>query len=395
MTFRLSCSRSLTCVAVALVAAGCATTRPPALAPSAALPAMKAPSDVLFWTPSEREAAFRAMDAIAPHRPVPAGSRVRPLPPGAPLEFDPTAFMEANHTAGLLVLQDGRVRLERYGLGFTAAGRWTSFSVAKSLTSTLVGVAIARGLIESVDTPIVRYLPELAGSGYDGVTVGQLLSMTSGVAWNEDYEDPQSDLARFFGERAVPPGVDPTLAYMKTLTRAAEPGTRWHYSTGETALVGVLLSRATGQHLTDFLSESIWRPWGMERDAGWMVDESGQEAGGCCVIATLRDWGRLGQFVLEGGVIDGRRVVREGWFAEATRRHADIGAPGRGYGYQWWTRDDGSFDAVGIFGQLLHVDPKRRLVVVLLSAWPTATSDEASTARAKLLERINAAVDAG
>ena len=256
------------------------------------LPRLHTPSDVLFWTPEQREAGFRAMEAIVPHRNVAAGGRVHPLPQGEPLAIDPEPFMRAHQVAGLLVLQDGRIRLERYGLGFGPEGRWTSFSVAKSVTSTLVGTAIADGHIEGLETPITRYLPELTGSAYDGVSVRQLLTMSSGADWNEDYEDPESDVAHFFGDRTIPEGTEPTLDYMRRLRRAAEPGTRWHYSTGETSLVGVLIARATGQPLADYLSKKIWRPYGMERDAAWMIDDNGQEPGGCCLVASLRDWGR-------------------------------------------------------------------------------------------------------
>lgn len=355
------------------------------------LPRLHTPSDVLFWTPEQREAGFRAMEAIVPHRNVAAGGRVHPLPQGEPLAIDPEPFMRAHQVAGLLVLQDGRIRLERYGLGFGPEGRWTSFSVAKSVTSTLVGTAIADGHIEGLETPITRYLPELTGSAYDGVSVRQLLTMSSGADWNEDYEDPESDVAHFFGDRTIAEGTEPTLDYMRRLRRAAEPGTRWHYSTGETSLVGVLIARATGQPLADYLSKKIWRPYGMERDAAWMIDDNGQEPGGCCLVASLRDWGRVGQFVLDGGVIDGKPVVPDDWFAAATTKQIDIGTPGRGYGFQWWTHDDGSYEARGIFGQYIHFEPEQRLVVVILSAWPTASSREATRARGELLDAIRAA----
>lgn len=359
---------------------------------AADLPSMHTPSDVLFWTPQQREAAFRAMEKITPHRTVAAGGTTHLLPHGEPLKVDAASFMREHQTAGLLVLQDGKVRLERYGLDFGPEGRWTSFSVAKSVTSTLVGAAIADGYIESLDTPIERYLPELTGSAYDAVTVRQLLTMTSGADWNEDYEDPNSDVALFFGEREISAGIDPTLDYMRQLKRAAEPGTRWHYSTGETSLVGVLVSRATGKSLADYLSQTLWQPYGMERDAAWMIDESGQEPGGCCLVASLRDWGRVGQFILDGGVINGRRVVPETWFAQATRKHADIDMPGRGYGFQWWSFDEGYFQARGIFGQTIHIDPDLRLVVVMLSAWPVASSESEGGARDAFLTEIREAV---
>jgi CubicO group peptidase (beta-lactamase class C family) len=301
-------------------------------------------------------------------------------------------MLASQETAGLLVLQDGRVRLERYALGHAAAGRWTSFSVAKSVTSTLVGAAIRDGYIRGLDDSLTRYLPELAGSAYDGVTVRHLLTMTSGVAFNEDYADPNSDIARLY-RAPPPPGEDVNVAYMRRMPRQAAPGTRWNYKTPETNLTGLLVMRATGKPLATYLSEKIWRPYGMEQDATWLLDD-GREQGGCCLQVALRDYARFGQFMLEGGRAGGRAVVPDGWVAAATTRQADIGRPGSGYGYQWWTSDDGTYAARGIFGQLIHVDAARRLVIVTSSAWPVASGPEMSQRRARLIEEISRAVDA-
>ncbi len=357
------------------------------------LPTLEKPSQVLFWSQEARDAGFRAMERIVPHRVVKTGTTVHPLPDGAPLDLDVSAYMAQERTAGILVLQDGKIRFERYGLGFGPEGRWTSFSVAKSLTSTLVGAAIKDGAIESLETPIVRYLPELEGSAYDGVTVRQLLTMSSGARWNEDYTDPNADVARFFEPRDTG-GMDPTLHYMRQLERAHEPGRRWHYSTGETQLIGVLIRRATGKSLADYLSEKLWAPYGMEREAGWMIDEAGQEASGCCVMASLRDWGRVGQFVLDGGMAGGQSILPDGWLAQATSKQADIGEAGEGYGFQWWTHPEGRFGAYGIFGQSITIDPRRKTVVVILSSWPNATGTQHSQARSALLKQIADAVDA-
>ena len=214
--------------------------------------------------------------------------------------------------------------------------------------------------------------------------------MTSGVRWNEDYTDPNSDVARMFAV-TPPPGEDVTVAYLRTLPREAAPGSKWVYKTGETNLIGVLVRRATGKPLATYLSEKIWRPYGMEADAYWQVDANGQEVGGCCLSVTLRDYARVGQLILEGGVAGGRRVVPDWWFGQATSKQADIGSPGRGYGFQWWTGPDGTFDAVGIFGQLIHLDPKRHLVIAASSNWPKATDPDLSRARAALIGRITAA----
>ena len=367
-------------------------TSVPALATAQDLPPLEKPSQVLFWSQEAREAGFRAMERIVPHRVIRAGGTAHALPQGEPLALDVDAYMQAEHTAGILVIHDGKVRFEKYGLGFTREGRWTSFSVAKSLTSTLVGAAIKDGSIESLETPIARYLPELDGSAYDGVTVRQLLTMTSGVEWNEDYTDPNADVARFF-EPHDTGGMDPTLHYMRQLKRAAEPGTRWHYSTGETNLIGVLVTRATGKPLADYLSEKIWTPYGMEQDAGWMIDAVGQEASGCCVMATLQDWGRVGQFILDGGKIGDTSILPEGWLEQATTKQADIGDPVEGYGFQWWTHENNRFGAYGIFGQSITIDPNRRTVVVILSAWPNAIGHAHSQARNALLNHIAQTVD--
>lgn len=352
------------------------------------------PAGVLFWAPADRERAFRRMDAVMPHAPVSRGDApVRALPPGAPLDLDPSAYMADQNVAGLLVIQDGRIRLERYGLGLGATERWVSFSMTKSLTSTLVGAALKSGAIGSLEDPVTRYLPALAGGGYDGVTVRQLLTMTSGVRWNEDYFDPNSDVARFLREPPRP-GEDPVVAFMGRLPRAAQPGTRWNYSTGETNLVGSLIAAAEGRPLAQLLSERIWSRAGMEADAVWALDQGGREMGGCCVSATLRDWGRIGLMALENGQVGGDRIVPDDWFAQAVVKQAETGEAGEGYGFQWWTQDDGVYGAYGIFGQAIRVDPERRLVIVVLSAWPQAVGRTHTAARRAFFRQIDAAVDA-
>ena len=203
-------------------------------------------AEILFWSQAQRDANFPHMEALFPGHVVAAGKKVAPLPVGLSLPVpasDVDAFIAAQNVAGLIVVQDGSVRLERYARGLTREGRWTSFSVAKSFTSTLVGAALRDGYIKSVDDPVTRYIPDLAGSAYDGVSIAQLLTMTSGVKWNEDYTDPQSDVARMFSI-PVPAGMDPTVAYMRTLPRESPPGSKWVYKTGETNLIGVLVGNA-------------------------------------------------------------------------------------------------------------------------------------------------------
>ena len=358
-------------------------------------------ADVLFWGQTKREAGFPHMEAHFPVRTIKRGERVHSLPAGVPLTVTIPgkdgvqtldAFMAEQKTAGVLVIQDGHIRLERYALGYGKEGRWTSFSVAKSFTSTLVGAAVRDGYIKSLDDPVTRYIKGLAGSAYDGVSVRQLLTMTSGVKWNEDYADPKSDVAQLF--TVVPdPGVDANVSYMRKLPREAAPGTKWRYKTGETNLIGVLVTQATGKSLSDYLSEKIWQPYGMEQDGIWMIDALGHEPGGCCLSASLRDYGRFGQFIMDGAVANGRKVLPDGWLEAATVKQADIGRPGAGYGFQWWTEDKGPFNAEGIFGQAIHIDPKRRLIVVVSSAWPAADPPERWRALGRLFEGVAAAAD--
>lgn len=359
-------------------------------------------AEVLRWSQAQKLSGFPRMEALFPARTVAAGSRPRALPSGLPLAtFEAggaqapalEAFIAAEHIAGLLVLHDGRIRLERYALGHSAAGRWTSFSVAKSLTSTLVGAAIKDGHIGGLDEPVTRYIGELRGTAYEGVTVHQLLTMTSGVAFNEDYGDPDSDIARLYREPPEP-GLDATVSFVRSLGREAEPGTKWRYKTPETNLAGTLVMAATGKSLAEYLSNKIWRPYGMEQEATWLVDHVGHEQGGCCLQAGLRDYARFGQFILEGAKLDGASILPDGWLEAATRKQADTGLSEGGYGYQWWPAEDGSFQARGIFGQLLHIDPARKLVVAISAAWPEARAPARRAAQAALIDSIAAVLDA-
>ena len=354
--------------------------------------------DVLFWNQPQRDAAFRALDRVpllAKSHVVTAGGTVMPLPPGPPLKLglDVDAYMAGQRSAAVLIVHDGKLRLERYGLGYDASGRWTSFSVAKSFTSTLVGAALRDGAIKSMDDKVSDYIPEMKGSVYDEVSLRQLLTMTSGVKWNEDYADPNSDVARFNGHKPED-GVDSLVSYMRRLPREVPVGTRWHYSTGETNLVGVLLARAVQKPLATYLSEKIWMPAGMEQQATWILNRSGQEISGCCVQASPRDYARFGLFILGGARIGGQSIVPDGWLAEATSQRTGIDRPGRGYGYQWWTYTDGTFAARGIFGQGIFIDPKRRIVIVSNADWGAGATDRvASEAREAFYRAVQKAVD--
>ncbi len=357
-------------------------------------------ADVLFWSQSQRDAGFRMMDRVSflvEARDIPATDTLKDLPEGPPLslDLDLDAYVQDNRHAAIVILHKGQIRLETYGLGFDATGRWTSFSVAKSLTSTLVGAAIIDGYIESLEDPVSKYIPDLTGSAYDDVTVAQLMTMSSGVRWIEDYEDPASDVA-LFNTHVSDDGGSNLVSYMKGLPRAHPAGEVWNYSTGETNLIGILVREATGKPLAEYLSEKIWGPYGMQQDASWLLNEDGTEISGCCIQATTRDFARFGQFMLDGAAINGQAIVPAGWIEQATSKQIENGLPGQGYGFQWWTYDDGAYAADGIFGQGIFIDPARNLVIATNSSWSSAMGDvdRAHAKREEFYKAVQAAIDA-
>ncbi|WP_298632547.1 serine hydrolase [uncultured Umboniibacter sp.] len=353
--------------------------------------------DLLFWSDEQRDFAFRALDKmplLAKSRVMSASEQPLQLPAGQPLEMplDVDAYMSTQRAAGMVIVHNGEIRFEDYRRNFTADGRWTSFSVAKSLTSTLVGAAIKDGYINSVDDKITTYLPGLEGSVYNDVTVEELLTMTSGVRWNEDYGDPNSDVAKF-NNHVPEPGVDTTISYMRSLEREAPAGEKWVYKTGETNLIGLLVNRATGKTLADYLSEKIWQPYGMEADASWLLSSSGQEISGCCIQATVRDFARVGLFMLSEGKVNGESILPEGWLADATTNHVGNISPNYGYGYQWWTLDNGAFMARGIFGQGIFIDPARQLVIASNGNWAVASDRQRMEERLQFYQLIQQEID--
>ncbi len=335
------------------------------------------PQKFLFWTPEQQVAGYRNINKIFPTRIIEAGGKTLELPQqlvslgnvkftadGRTMTVD-EYFLKKN-VAGLLVIKDGRIAYERYGLGNTKDSLWVSFSVAKSVTSMLVGAAIQDGYIKSVDEKITDYLPRLKNSAYDQATIRNVLQMSSGVAWNEDYADPNSDVNRATWDTLS------LYEYLRNKPRVAAPGEVFNYNTAETNLVGTLLRSAIGNNLSTYLSEKIWKPFGMGSDANWMLSEvGGGETGGCCINATLRDYGRLGLFALHNGQLaDGTQVLPEGWMKESTT--PSKGNPG--YGYFWWLGADGTFRASGIFGQAIYVNPKENVVIALHSARAVASN---------------------
>lgn len=356
---------------------------------------------VLFWPQAKRDADFPHMYRIFPANRVAHGHHVHALPKGPALvpqwanaSTTLSSYMQRYHVAGVMVLQNGRVRLARYAKHFGPHTHWASFSVAKSVTSVLLGIALQQGYIHSLDDKVTTYVPALRHSAYADVTLRELLTMTSGVRWNEDYTDPHSDVARMYLGACV--GDEPqVVSYLKNLPRAWPPGTHFTYNTAQADLVGVVVQRATHRSLAEWLSETIWKPYGMASDAYWIKDGcSGRDTGGSGLSATLADYARFGEFMLNGAEINGRAVIARAWMEDGLGKQEDVDEPGRGYGYLWWTDTDGSFAAIGIFGQLIYVDPKLHLVIAQIASWPKPDSKNEVAARRAFVTAVKRAASA-
>jgi CubicO group peptidase (beta-lactamase class C family) len=340
--------------------------------------------------PDLQVSTFRHIDRLFPTRVVSRGASAYPLPvsdhtltnvhfTSQGRKYDLFDYLSLNRVSGLLVIKDGKIVLEDYELGNTEKTRWVSMSMVKSISSTLVGAATQDGYIASLDDPIAKYLPQLKDSAYEGASIRNVLQMASGVKWDETYVDPKSDRRHMLNlQLEQKPGT--ILQFMASLPRAGAPGTIWNYSTGETHVIGALIHAAVKRPVAEYLSEKIWSKFGMESDATWWLESpGGLEVGGSGLSATLRDYGRFGEFVLHGGKAGDTQVVPKNWFSEAGTSK-QVGGKLVDYGYMWWTFGptsdpvhQGAFRAQGIFGQSIYINPRERVVIVTWSARPKPT----------------------
>ena len=286
------------------------------------------------------------------------------------------AYLARQPATGLLIARGDTILVERYQYARTDRDRFTSWSMAKTVTSMLIGIAIAEGFIRSVDDPAAAYVPELAGTEYGRTSLRHLLQMSSGVRFREDYRAGSSDIARLVLATYLRRGTGGVSAVTPFNQRLAPPGRRFSYSSAETQVLGLVLRAATGRPLAEYLEAKIWQPMGAEADATWLVDNSGQEAAFCCLNAVLRDYARLGLLLAQGGGWRGRQLIPAAWVIEATtvpEGQPYLGAVTAtlGYGYQTWigpldTVADGRrlFLLWGVRGQRIYVDPRSRLVMV-------------------------------
>lgn len=307
-------------------------------------------------------------------------------------------YLQRENVTGMLVLKNGKVAYKYLGEGNTDSTLWTSRSVGKSVVSTLVGIAIKQDKIHSLDDRVTDYEPDLTGTAWQDVTLRQLIQHTSGVEWNEDYTNPDSDFAHLTQCEAQPGTYDCVRNIITGLKRAHPAGQSWSYSSGGAWLLGDVLEKATGMPLAQYLEKTIWQPYGMAQDGVWHAYQPGKhDVGAHGFNATLEDWGRFGEFVLSGGQLkDGKKLLPDNWLKQASdwttaKNSVTAAHPEGSYGYQWWNNAvpadaqqvtpaaadslQGSMWALGIYGQVIMINPAEQLVIVQWSTWPQAEPD--------------------
>lgn len=310
-----------------------------------------------------------------------------PIGGGAPMSW--AQSLAANYTDGIIVMHRGTIVYERYFGALTPRGQHIAHSVTKSFVGTAAAMLIAEGKLDR-DALVSRYIPELADSAFGDATVGQVLDMTTALAYTEVYTDPNSDAFAFVragGMMPRPPGYDgpkTTYDYLKTLKKSGEHGREFHYKSVNTEVAGWLVSRVTGKPLYQVLSEWFWQPMGMERDAYIQVDQSGAAYAAGGLNLQLRDLGRFCEMMRDNGRFNGRQIVPEavvadianGGSSEAFTHGGYATLPGWSYRNQWWVSHnaDGAFMARGVFGQACYVDPKAEMVIVRFASSPLASN---------------------
>jgi CubicO group peptidase (beta-lactamase class C family) len=292
-------------------------------------------------------------------------------------------YLSRNPTTGLLIAKDDTILYEHYQYARTDRDRFLSQSMAKTITAMLIGIAVSEGKIKSLEELASAYVPGLAKTEYGKTPLRDLLHMSSGVAFREDY-DGKDDVAQLGRDLFAEPGKDPIASVAQFNTRVAPPGTKWHYSSSETEILGLVLRAAIGAPVADYLHDRIWDAIGTEADASWAIDGTGQEVTFCCFNAVLRDYARLGRLLAHDGAWEGRQIIPRQWVLDATTvRPGDaylapkVATPYFGYGYQVWLLPgpQRSFALLGIRGQVILVDPASKLVMVHTAVRPKPSED--------------------
>ena len=341
---------------------------------------------------------YSRMDEIYAARGVRKADKPRELkrPTAEPADLGVDAFLANHRNTGLLVLKDDVILAERYQYGRTDKHRFASQSMAKTVLAMLVGIAVHEKRISSIDDRVEKYLPQLKGHPYGDTSIRHLLTMSSGVAWNQPFTSVRGAQDQALIDNTLlqrsEGGVDAIVPFDK---RDAPAGTRWLYSNGDSEVLGLVLRAAVKMPLATYLSEKIWQPMGAEANATWIIDKGGYETGYCCLNATLRDYARFGMLLANYGVRDGKEIIPTEWVKAATRpeqAYLRVGAATtfNGYGYQTWltSRDHARFAAFGIAGQSIYVDPQLKLVVVHTAVWADPNDRAERGAQFKLWQHL-------
>lgn len=292
------------------------------------------------------------------------------------------SFIDHSGTTGLVVVKDDAILFEQYYRGNAESSKVISWSVAKSFVSALIGIAVSEGLIKDINQPVTDYVPSLKKSGYNGVSIKNVMQMSSGVLFNEDYADFNSDInkmGRYFALNM------PLADFVASLKPDKTPGTFHHYVSMDTQVLGMVLREATGKNLCEYTEEKLWKPLGMESDAYWLIDSSGMEGAFAGLNVTLRDYARFGRLYLKKGNWNGKQIVPEAWVKASVTPDAPHLLPGKrpnatsvlGYGYQWWIPEnsDGEFLAIGVYGQAIYIYPRYNIVIAKTSAYEDYNKD--------------------
>jgi len=364
-----------------------------------------------MWHEPYRVCSYRHLGEIYHSQRVARGATSTPLAQGQKLKdiiykFDGksrtlTDYFQRARTTGLIVLKNGQIVYEHYGFGADEKSELTSQSIAKSVTSALVGFAIADGAIKSVDDAITDYMPELKNTGYNNVPIKAILQMSSGVQWREDNSARYSDSTEFF-DKVMVHGSALVPEVLQTVKGGGAPFSKFRYAGIDSIAIGSLIRKTTGKSLADYLSEKIWVPLGMEGDATWAADRKGHEIASCCLNARLRDFARFGLLMAQKGMWQGKRLLAAEWVDEATRPDRKQVQPGRlydgypmGYQYQWWTfpGSDFAFEALGINGQFVYVNPSKNLVIAMTNVWKDWWIDDLERETYAIFDAFGAATD--
>jgi CubicO group peptidase (beta-lactamase class C family) len=348
---------------------------------------------------------FRDMKATFDYRVVHKGDAVsrfqrseRPLPDSFTFEgkqVNVHDFLERTGTTGLIIIKDDTILHESYYRGNTASTQCISWSVGKSFVSALVGLAVSEGRIKSIHDPVTDYVPVLKSCGYDGVSIKDLMNMSSGIRFNEDYADFHSDINRMGRTIAFGTSME---KFILTLKRERPAGQFRHYVSMDTQVLGMLVRNVTGMSLSDYLEQEIWKKAGMEADAYWLLDSTGMELAFGTLNVTLRDFARFGVLYRDRGRMMNQQIIPEQWVEDSVTPDAPHLMPGKklnsnsvfGYGYQWWIPPvpDGDFMAMGIYNQFIYVNPRRGIVIAKTSAHPDFNRNEDELASAAMFQTL-------